>query len=1185
MAQYGGGAGFPPGAGFAGMGGYGGMGGGMGGMGGGGYGAAAGGYGGGGAAFGAGGGGYGAVGGQYGVGSSNGQGTTLSEFLANPNAARASGKPINSQAEQLFQRDAAMINPAALEGVKAALASNVPLGMAGQAAGQQKKKRPVPRTAAGQKWEDPTLTEWPENDHRLFCGDLGNEVNDDVLSKAFQKYASFNKAKVVRDKTTGKTKGYGFVSFGEVMDCAAALKEMNGKYVGNRPIKLRKSSWQERIDTEALKSRNRSSRRIRRDSVFLPDSVHRVFSSILTPDPDCASLVPRSCAMAYTRSEVVEEEEASTIELLGDSVIPVVNKLQDIFSQLGSSSAIDLPQVAVVGSQSSGKSSVLESLVGKDFLPRGSDVVTRRPLVLQLVQVPKRADGKAEEWGEFLHLPGKRFTDFSAIRDEIQLETEREVGINKGITEKQIRLKIFSPHVLTITLVDLPGITKVPVGDQPSDIEARVRSMILAYIKHETCIILAVTPANADLANSDALQVARMADPDGHRTIGVITKLDIMDRGTDACNLLLGNVIPLRLGYVGVINRSQEDINAKKSVKDALTYEEAFFRSRPVYHGLADRCGIPQLAKKLNSILVQHIRLLLPDLKARINAQMVAVHKELVGYGEAAERATMGVLLLNILTKYSQSFVTIVDGKNQGMSTAELAGGARIHYIFQSIFVKCIDEVDPCEDLSDEDIRTAIQNATGTKNALFVPDVPFEVLVRRQISRLLDPSLQCARFVYDELVKIAHRCESYQLARFPVLRRKVEETVGSFLREGLTPAETMIRHLIDMEEGKGSEGGGQGAAGAGAAGGALTAVAAGGGSPSTAAVASVAAVAAGEQLRSESHGKGSEGGGQGAAGVGAAGGALTAAAAGGGSPSTAAVASVAAAAKQRVMLMRKEGAGQGQGGQEQQQQQGGKQAATANGTVADKQGSSWGISSIFGGQERNRGGNVSSATALTPFPLASPEPMSAPGGSAPNEPASTILLREPPSILRASEQRSAEEGVEIGVTRLLLKSYYDIVRKNIQDAVPKAIMHFLVNHVKRELHSVFIQQLYREALFEEMLQEREDIASKRQRCKDIYAVLQQAAWTLDELPLDPDAPSRPASSALDATGLPPSSGLLPPSPGYPSPAPSLPYRPALASAGGAGGGGGSSYGYGHGRGLSSREGGMAPIPYGTPSSQ
>jgi hypothetical protein len=97
----------------------------------------------------------------------------------------------------------------------------------------------------------------------------------------------------------------------------------------------------------------------------------------------------------------------------------------------------------------------------------------------------------------------------------MQLETERELGTNKGISEKQIRLKIYSPNVLNITLVDLPGITKVPVGDQPKDIEARVRTMILSYIKHETCIILAVSPANADLANSDALQMARIADPDG----------------------------------------------------------------------------------------------------------------------------------------------------------------------------------------------------------------------------------------------------------------------------------------------------------------------------------------------------------------------------------------------------------------------------------------------------------------------------------------------------------------------------------------------------------------------------------------------------------------------------------------------------------------------------------------------
>eukprot|EP01084_Bolivina_argentea_P268419 455893_1 len=103
------------------------------------------------------------------------------------------------------------------------------------------------RTAANEKWVDPTMTDWPENDFRIFCGDLGNEVSDAMLTSAFSKYPSFAKAKVVRDKRTGKSKGYGFVSFLEPHDFIRAFKEMNGKYVGNRPIKLRRSKWKERM--------------------------------------------------------------------------------------------------------------------------------------------------------------------------------------------------------------------------------------------------------------------------------------------------------------------------------------------------------------------------------------------------------------------------------------------------------------------------------------------------------------------------------------------------------------------------------------------------------------------------------------------------------------------------------------------------------------------------------------------------------------------------------------------------------------------------------------------------------------------------------------------------------------------------------------------------------------------------
>lgn len=756
---------------------------------------------------------------------------------------------------------------------------------------------------------------------------------------------------------------------------------------------------------------------------------------------------------------------------IGQSVVPLVNKLQDIFSQLGSSSTINLPQVAVVGSQSSGKSSVLEGLVGRDFLPRGSDICTRRPLVLQLIQTVQRPDDKSEvvEWGEFLHAPGKRFTDFSLIRKEIEAETERELGSNKGISDKQIRLKIFSPNVLTITLVDLPGITKVPVGDQPSDIESRVRTMILSYIKHETCVILAVSPANADLANSDALQMARLADPDGSRTIGVITKLDIMDRGTDARNLLLGSVIPLRLGYVGVVNRSQEDILGNKSVRDALIYEENFFRSRPVYHNLADRCGIAQLAKKLNTILVQHIKGILPDMKARINHQMVALAKELTSYGELTEsKSGQGALLLNIITRYSQGFAAVVDGKNEEMSTSELSGGARLHYIFQSIFVKSLDEVDPCDDLTDEDIRTAIQNATGPKSIIFVPEVPFEVLVRRQIARLLDPSLQCARFIYDELVKISHRCESHELQRFPVLRRQIEEVMSSFLREGLAPAETMICHLIEMEMDYIN----------------TSHPAFIGGNKAVEIATQHIRVSKPSVPKDSLEWKESPG------------------AVGGQGP------------KSRAFLARNPGAGVAADNGLKSASTRAEGSVSSGGTTVQSKaasaGGNWGFSSIFGQNDTRMNGKDSVSYKVS-------------NETVPNWDSTyaSIQLKQPPSVLKAADAITDQESIEISVTRLLIKSYYDIVRKNIQDAVPKAVMHFLVNHTKRELHSVFIRKLYREHLFEEMLQEREDVAVKRKRCKEVLRVLQQAVYTLDELPLDHEASSTRASMT-DATGLPPS---------------------------------------------------------------
>ena len=193
-----------------------------------------------------------------------------------------------------------------------------------------------------------------------------------------------------------------------------------------------------------------------------------------------------------------------------EQLIPIASKLQDVLGALGQTTNLDLPQIVVVGGQSSGKSSVLESLVGRSFLPRGTGIVTRRPLILQLYNTSENYDSgkenvaaEGEEWGEFLHIPDQKFYDFRQIRKEIIAETDRLTGRNRGIDSTPIHLKVFSPGVLALTLVDLPGIAKVPVGDQPADIERQISNMCLEYASNPNAIILAVTAANQDLANSD----------------------------------------------------------------------------------------------------------------------------------------------------------------------------------------------------------------------------------------------------------------------------------------------------------------------------------------------------------------------------------------------------------------------------------------------------------------------------------------------------------------------------------------------------------------------------------------------------------------------------------------------------------------------------------------------------------
>ncbi|ESN97715.1 hypothetical protein HELRODRAFT_101987 [Helobdella robusta] len=476
-----------------------------------------------------------------------------------------------------------------------------------------------------------------------------------------------------------------------------------------------------------------------------------------------------------------------------EHLIPIVNKLQDAFVSLGIPLGLDLPQIAVVGSQSAGKSSVLENFVGRDFLPRGSGIVTRRPLVLQLVF-------SKQEYAEFLHCKGRIFSDFDQVRKEIEDETDRVTGKNKGVSNIPINLRVYSPHVLNLTLIDLPGMTKVPVGDQPPDIEVQIRNMLLEFISKENCLILAISPANTDLANSDALKIAKEVDPQGLRTIGVITKLDLMDEGTDAKDILENKLLPLRRGYIGIVNRSQKDIDGRKDIRSAMAAERKFFLSHPAYRHMADRMGSNYLQKVLNQQLTNHIRATLPSLRNKLQSQLISMEKEVEEYKnfrpDDPTRKTKA--LMQLINTFNFDLEKSIEGSGSEVNVHELSGGAKINKIFHERFPYEIVQIEYDEKELRKEITYAIKNIHGIRTGLFTPDMAFEAIVKKQIDRLREPCIRCVDMVVTELSAVVHKCTE-KMNRYPHLREECERIVNTKLKEDEQRTKDQLVLMVEVQ--------------------------------------------------------------------------------------------------------------------------------------------------------------------------------------------------------------------------------------------------------------------------------------------------------------------------------------------------------------------------------------------------
>ncbi|KAL4251569.1 Dynamin protein dnm1 [Abortiporus biennis] len=766
-------------------------------------------------------------------------------------------------------------------------------------------------------------------------------------------------------------------------------------------------------------------------------------------------------------------------------LIKLVNKLQDTFANLGGE--LDMPQLAVVGSQSAGKSSVLETIVGRDFLPRGQGIVTRRPLVLQLIHTPipepdaTNSTPSYTEWGQFLHID-KRFTDFNEIRKEIEQETYRVAGQNKGISKLPIHLRIYSPNVLDLTLVDLPGLTKIPVGDQPSDIERQIRSLVLDYISKPNCVILAVSAANVDLANSESLKLARSVDPQGRRTIGVLTKLDLMDAGTNALDILTGRVYPLKLGFIGVVNRSQQDINSEKNLQDALSSEEEFFKSHHAYRNIAHKNGTRYLARTLNQVLMNHIRDKLPDMKARLNTLMGQAQQELNAFGDAAvygDSNQQGSLILRLMTQFARDFVASIEGTSVDISTKELSGGARIYYIFNDVFGTALNSIDATHNLDNQDIRTAIRNSTGPRPSLFVPEIAFDLLVKPQIKLLESPSVRCVELVYEELVKICHNCTSADLQRFPRLHAQLVEVVSELLRERLGPTTEYTQSLIEIQTAYINTNHPAFISGSAAAAAQQTSAAPPRNviPPRPSSVGSVnGATSPDDEEESSDDASGTVNG----------------------IPLTRDGRSVSSTVHDRTSIVKATANAKGRPSSPKpathhhaHRHNTPPGAPPSGGTAKET------FLNYFFGQNGTGPLSGASVDKATTGLMAGKRDLE--GNNAAFDMKS--LGKHIEATSDGTNQLTMREEMETNLIRSLIASYFHIVRQTIQDLVPKAIMHFLVNHTSQQVQNRLVASLYKPDLFGELLNEDEALVAERTRVKALLEAYKEAFKTLSEVSL------------------------------------------------------------------------------------
>ena len=481
------------------------------------------------------------------------------------------------------------------------------------------------------------------------------------------------------------------------------------------------------------------------------------------------------------------------------------------------------PTLVVVGSQSSGKSSILNGVLSMDLLPTGSSMVTRTPLNLELIQTNVDSTGKImAAFGDYnqsnfvinkkimLTNPIPTDEEVHEIQKYIEAETILKAGSEMNISDKEIHLKIYSPNVPNLNLIDLPGLTMVACTDkgQPKDIKTKIRNLITKYIAQENNIILSVMPAREDLEADIALDLCKEYDPKGERTIGILTKIDLMNTGNSVENYLTGNIskdLQLKYGYYAIKNRNKQEMETM-NIFEGIKAEEAYFKTTAPYKNMDTeankRVGIVNLSKRLSQILIENIRTHIPSIISEINVLYHKTVTELDDLGESlpTDNEAKMSLLNNILIKITNNFDIALDKRG-----SEINSGRQVKDCFIK-YRKVIDSIqqfneDKC---SNEYLNELIQNCEGNHMSLPTPTIEMlEKCIKDEelnaFNDLLVPSLSCNRTIADVLSNLSNGLTGKYLSGLPKLALKIGELIKDEITRNEKQAVKKIDEIINME--------------------------------------------------------------------------------------------------------------------------------------------------------------------------------------------------------------------------------------------------------------------------------------------------------------------------------------------------------------------------------------------------